>query len=589
MTETHSINNHQKEAIDFIIGSWKKRMNPLCALDVGMGKTLVACEILRWLFKLNRKRHKLLYALVCCPTIGLIETIWKETLEALNLKTILLSGEELKTIKMTTNKKLSIPPYTVCLITYNNLIKNIDYLINTPPSIIVFDEYHTLTNNMQREHQEYREAAKRLPGRLRLGMTATPFVNNEMEFVLAYGLLNDTEAVERFYASDMAQKKKLVADIKKKEFWFYRKNPFTSTRSSEWFVSIPMSKEHYEKYQAEKKQCGYNHMRNVHRIGKLSVSPKMAGILWIGKIQAVRSIVSHLPPGDKIVICDNHKETLKEIGQLDFMRPLKPVLYVGGKESENRKNLHYFEEQPERRAFLTTRQKGGEGLNLQVANHLILLNCWYTVKDIIQTLGRIKRQGQEKPVYFYILGYNLFECLGPGKEQKDYILEEDELCYRAVMGKAEMCEEWGIEVRTELPNMKAFYNSSSFETEFNNFLNDIIIKDYKPVGKYEIPAERGSCYKEQSKPIMEEYETEQTGDCEDVYEVLEDGVKVFDEEFLSQPIVSDKTRIEGVIKFGETYLSRMYSEYLKLIQTNAHQQSEERRKVVAVRRKPKKP
>jgi len=115
-----------------------------------------------------------------------------------------------------------------------------------------------------------------------------------------------------------------------------------------------------------------------------------------------------------------------------------------------------FNKWPEYRVLLTTRQEGGEGLNLQAANHLILINCWYTAKDIIQILGRIKRKGQMKPVYAYILGYNLFECLGSGKKPEAYFLEENEGFYKKVRQKAEMCEEWGIEVKNKLPEMKLF-------------------------------------------------------------------------------------------------------------------------------------
>jgi len=229
------------------------------------------------------------------------------------------------------------------------------------------------------------------------------------------------------------------------------------------------------------------------------------------------------------------------------MRQLEPVLYVGGKESDNRKKLNYFESRPECRAFLTTRQKGGEGLNLQVANHLILLNYWYTVKDIIQILGRIKRKGQKKPIHFYILCYNLFECLGPGKEKEDYILEEDKQFYEAVIGKAEMYEQWGIRVKEELPKMKVFYKFSSFEEEFNDFLNTTIIKDHTHERIDSIH------YGEQSKLVIEEDEIE--------------------------------LPVKEIIKFGESYLSSMYSEYTKRIPITANQQSKEtRRKVVVVKR-----
>ena len=147
-TNISPLEDYQKDAIKFIMDNFGKGINSLCALDVGMGKTRVACEILCQVIDNKREKKDRGYALVCCPKNGLIETIWVETLHTLKLKTMLLSGKDLKIIKMTRKKVLTIPPYMVCLITYHNLIKNIDYLINTPPSMIIFDEYHTVTNNI---------------------------------------------------------------------------------------------------------------------------------------------------------------------------------------------------------------------------------------------------------------------------------------------------------------------------------------------------------------------------------------------------------------------------------------------------------
>ena len=39
-----------------------------------------------------------------------------------------------------------------------------------------------------------------------------------------------------------------------------------------------------------------------------------------------------------------------------------------------------------------------------MANHFVLLNIWFTPKDITQTIGRINRNGQTKPTYAYIFG-----------------------------------------------------------------------------------------------------------------------------------------------------------------------------------------
>jgi len=520
---------YQREAINFILSHFNiskdENINTLCALDVGMGKTRVACEILARLFNINAGISVQGYALVCCPTIGIMESIWADTLDAYGLKKIILEGEELKIIKMERKKIFTIPPLTICLITYANLINgdNINYFINNPPNILIFDEYHTLTNNSLNMNKKCRDTVLKLPIRLRIGLTATPFVNNEMEAVPAFGILNNKDLIEKFRLANNNERKSLVQEVKNKNFLFYREN-LLNYISSEWVISIPIGKELYSQYLLVKKVIGNNKLLSQHQINKLSVSPllvdKKTGIrlnqsIETGKIKALRAIILRLPENDKIVICDNHKETLNFIKTLEFIRPLRPVLYLGGKKSANKKNIDSFNNNPNYRILLTTRQAGGEGLNLQVANHIVLINCWYTVKDIIQIIGRIKRKGQKKPVYAYIFGYNLFDCLEHGKELKSYILQEDEAIYRMIKKKKEIYSEWGMSVETKLPPLQSFFNYDSFEKEFNEFLDKTMYKEMPTITYNNL--NRGITYKSEKYYDDEEDEEDEEGRYEESY------------------------------------------------------------------------
>ena len=69
------LNAIKKEAIDFIEKNFDKKINTLCATGVGSGKTRIACEII------NKHLDKQDYALVCCPTVSVIKSIWSETLK----------------------------------------------------------------------------------------------------------------------------------------------------------------------------------------------------------------------------------------------------------------------------------------------------------------------------------------------------------------------------------------------------------------------------------------------------------------------------------------------------------------------------
>jgi SNF2 family DNA or RNA helicase len=492
---------YQQESIDFITSNWIKGINSLCALDVGMGKTRVACEIISEHCKKDAIKRLDGYVLICCSTTGTRDSIWKDTLTNYGIKIITLEGERFQRIKMEQRKELTIPPMTVCLITYANLYRNIDYFRKSLLSLIVFDEYHILTNNSLKESHSYRNAVMSLPHCARIGLTATPFINNEMEAMVAFGLLNDTSLITNFFSSDTDGKRNLLQEVKakKEDFLFYKENPYNLTHVSEWIISVPMGKELYCQYTSICTKIEPNSIKRKHQVGKLTISPSLAEKKMkpdldseniTGKIIALRSIIEHLPSGDKIVIVDTYRETLQYIANLKFIRPLKPVLYLGGEKAENKKNLDLFLNKSDHRIFLTTRQEGGEGLNLQVANHLVLMNCWYTPKDIIQIFGRIKRKGQAKPIYAYLLGYNLLDCLDPGRHPEQYFLPEDLDFYRAIREKSEMCEEWGINVKTKMPIPKCFTKSSTFKQEFDDFLNQVILPEQPKIESDEIKKER---------------------------------------------------------------------------------------------------
>jgi superfamily II DNA or RNA helicase len=82
--ELPPLETYQQEAVDFIISNWKNMINSLCALDVGMGKTRVACEIIFRLSNSQEQAHLLGYTLVCCSATDVRDSIWAETLRKYN-------------------------------------------------------------------------------------------------------------------------------------------------------------------------------------------------------------------------------------------------------------------------------------------------------------------------------------------------------------------------------------------------------------------------------------------------------------------------------------------------------------------------
>jgi hypothetical protein len=57
---------------------------------------------------------------------------------------------------------------------------------------------------------------------------------------------------------------------------------------------------------------------------------------------------------------------------------------------------------------------------------------------------------------------------------KLYFLKEEYSFYSAIGRKVEMYENWGIEVRNEMPGVAYFRKASTFESEFTHFVKSII-------------------------------------------------------------------------------------------------------------------
>jgi superfamily II DNA or RNA helicase len=488
------LTNVQKEAVDFIMKNWFRGKNSLCAMGIGLGKTRVACEIISYFLK-SENLKLTNYILVCCANATTRDTIWVDTFAQYDIKTIVLSGNEFVRAKLKKRIYLDIHPKTVGLITYANLIRTeqdgtpiINYFQNTPPSFIVFDEMHTISNSFDRTEQHYRNAILKLPLYFRLGLTATPLVNDEKEMLLSFGILNFPKICETFGESNAPQKIQEITRLARESNFFYFKHlPYKRTPCSDWLISIPMDKELYEKYNElspeynddKEKNQSNDRLRFIiegsYGQGKKQITYQTE----TGKMKALRLIIKHANRDDKIIIFDNFTHTLDFIAQREWIREYNPIVHHGKKtESENRKSYERFMEDEKCRIFLTTRSKCAEGINLQKANHVVIMNCWWTVKDYIQMVGRVKRMGQFKPVYTYLLGYNLFSLHDEKTTSINKNLLPEELSlYNAVRKKIFVNKFWDIDVREEMPKIKAFENPMLFEENFGTWLDTIVLHD----------------------------------------------------------------------------------------------------------------
>lgn len=466
------LRSQQNDAINFIQNNFDRNINTLCAMGVGTGKTRVACEVIR-----RHIEETDGYVLVCCPNVALIYTPWIETLEKMNLKTRHLSDVEFRNNIFGLKKVFNAIPKYIYLITYKMLIsesyeiENHVFFKNNPPSMIVFDEMHYLSNNpIKKDYdadayddiKQSRIAALCINAKKKLGLTATPIVNRHEELMSAYEILNDKS-------------------IYSKDFIFETDSNYALTKANQFFIEIPFSKDEYKTLQELTILLGGNMLPEKPLSQKLLICKKCnfrnvkVTLKHSSKNIVLRTILEHIPKNDKILIFDEIRTSLNYLSKREWMKEFHPIVYHGGIAKSLQKKLYkQFLEKPEHRVFMATRQIAGEGLNLQIANHIIMLSFGWTPKDIIQTAGRIKRIGQKKDVFIYILkgNYYLAELLTNHKFFEQYRYKIIKKKIKEINENLENTYELGFQRTSEVfPDL--FKKNESLREDTEKFIDSV--------------------------------------------------------------------------------------------------------------------
>jgi len=117
----------------------------------------------------------------------------------------------------------------------------------------------------------------------------------------------------------------------------------------------------------------------------------------------LRWVLQHVP-GDGIVIVSNYQQSLTRCEELCMRHGFTTFLLTGATNVAKRVDLvDEFNRKRGPRAFLLSAKAGGVGLNIVGANRLVLLEPDWNPAIDLQAMGRVWRQGQEKPVFLYRL------------------------------------------------------------------------------------------------------------------------------------------------------------------------------------------
>ena len=129
------------------------------------------------------------------------------------------------------------------------------------------------------------------------------------------------------------------------------------------------------------------------------------GCLKSPKILAIVEVVKKVPRGEKIVMFSYFKATVALIHYLVTEEMWIPSTMYHGSQypAVNKRNLEQFNSDPELRVLVSTLSMGSHALDMQVANHVMIVDLWWNVKMMQQAIGRVTRIGQERNVHAHIM------------------------------------------------------------------------------------------------------------------------------------------------------------------------------------------
>lgn len=117
------------------------------------------------------------------------------------------------------------------------------------------------------------------------------------------------------------------------------------------------------------------------------------------KLNAVCDYIEALPLDEKVIVFSQFGAMLDLAGYWLKRRGLKCAKLVGSMTlSQRQAALQVFRQDPNVRVILISLKAGGEGLNLQHANHVVLIDPWWNPAVEMQAVQRAHRIGQTRNV-----------------------------------------------------------------------------------------------------------------------------------------------------------------------------------------------
>jgi len=381
----------------------------ILADEVGLGKTIMAiCMIVG-----NIKPH----TLVVLPKSLVLQ--WKEQIEKFTNKVDVHLIHSSKTILARVE---SIRPQVYLM---SQSLLNMKYSIAGTSIVhqftwdrIFVDEAHMLRNNKSKLY----ESCMLLKGDIKWALTATPVMNrmgdfvNIMNWVGVSRFICQTEKNEvtrqyilRRTKEDIRLDGNTVSDCTIQVKYI----PFESHTEADLYLKVY----HKERRMIKKKNQKVNVpdlLEHLLRVRQLCIHPQLYldGMSkkkeesygsWdtpVTKLNELLRCVQKQPPDDKTLIFCQFVKEMDEYERLFSASGYECVRLDGTMSTtERQQNVDYFKSNDAIKLFIIQINTGGQGINLQIANHIYIMSPNWNPAIEHQAIGRAYRTGQTKHVY----------------------------------------------------------------------------------------------------------------------------------------------------------------------------------------------
>ena len=373
------------------------RTEALLADEMGLGKTIQAIIAMRVLFR----NGSLQRALVVCPASMTI--VWERELKswAPDLRPLRIHGSA------DVRSEAWKAPAEVYIISYETLWRDVPDISSDQFDLCILDEAQKIKN----PNTNAQKGVKKLNPKWRWALSGTPIENTSQDAVSIFSFL----VPNLFSATELPD----AATVRSKIM------PYTLRRSIEDSgLDIPdlIHQEHWLEL-SDSQRARYNHEEesgiagiqelgeDATRINVLALISKLKQICNYDEESGESCKLEFLKDGLEEIVAKNDKalifsqypvKTLKLIEPK--LKEFKPLTFDGSLNLKKRDDvIQEFQNDEDNQILLISTKAGGTGITLTRANHVFHFDHWWNPAVVDQGTARVRRIGQEKPVFAHSL------------------------------------------------------------------------------------------------------------------------------------------------------------------------------------------